>query len=72
MYPKKIFIFIAQSIFLLNLWVAVGSSQDLNLPDIGNPADAVLSKSDEAQIGSSIMRQIRSIGTVMEDQQITE
>ncbi|HJL93573.1 MAG TPA: M48 family metalloprotease [Woeseiaceae bacterium] len=72
MYLRKFFIFIAQSIFILNLWIAVASSQDLNLPDIGNPADAVLSKSDEAQIGSSIMRQIRSSGAVIEDPQINE
>jgi len=61
-----------QSIFMLNLYVALASSQDLNLPDIGNPADAVLSKSDEAKIGSSIMRQIRSSGAVIEDPQINE
>lgn len=44
----------------------------VDLPDIGSPADAVLSKSDEAQIGRAIMQQIRASGTLVEDSQITE
>ena len=57
-------------LFLLFSQTAI--AQDLNLPDLGNPADAVLSKNDEAQLGRSIMRQIRASGTVVEDPQINE
>ncbi len=45
---------------------------DVDLPDIGSPADATLSKNTEAQIGRSIMRQIRASGELVEDPQITE
>ena len=45
---------------------------DIQLPDMGSPADAVLSKSTEAQIGRAIMRNIRVSGMVVEDPQITE
>ena len=47
-------------------------ADDIKLPDLGSPADAVLSKSDEAQIGRSIMAQIRRTGMVVEDPQVTE
>ena len=59
-------------IILAMLFSQIAISQDLNLPDLGNPADAVLSKNDEAQLGRSIMRQIRASGTVVEDPQINE
>ncbi len=45
---------------------------EVNLPDIGSPANATLSKSTEAQIGRSIMSQIRAGGQLVEDPQITE
>lgn len=45
---------------------------DIKLPDIGSPADAVLSKSEEAQIGAAIMRQINASGTVVKDPLIAE
>lgn len=45
---------------------------EINLPDIGSPADATLSKNDEAQIGRAIMRQIRNSGQVVEDPLVTE
>lgn len=48
------------------------NADDINLPDMGSPADAILSKSTEAQIGRSIMRDIRRSGMVVEDPQITE
>ena len=47
-------------------------AEDINLPDIGSPADAVLSKNDEAMIGSQIMRQINASGVVVTDPQIAE
>jgi beta-barrel assembly-enhancing protease len=45
---------------------------EVNLPDIGSPADAVLSKSEEARIGRAIMRSIRASGQLVEDPLITE
>ncbi|MGH8561338.1 MAG: M48 family metalloprotease, partial [Nevskiales bacterium] len=45
---------------------------EVQLPDMGSPADAILSKSDEAQIGRAIMHQIRQSGQLVEDPQITE
>jgi len=45
---------------------------EVNLPDMGSPADATLSKNTEAQIGRSIMSQIRASGQLVEDPQITE
>ena len=45
---------------------------EVNLPDIGSPADAILSKSEESRIGQAIMRNIRASGQLVEDPQITE
>ena len=45
---------------------------DVNLPELGSPADAILSKSDEAQIGRAIMHSIRGSGQLVEDPLITE
>jgi predicted Zn-dependent protease len=42
------------------------------LPDFGSPADAALSKSREAQIGRSVMLQLRNAGVVVEDPFLTE
>jgi predicted Zn-dependent protease len=47
-------------------------ANDIELPDMGSPADAILSKSDEAQYGRAIMRDIRRSGLVVEDPQLTE
>jgi predicted Zn-dependent protease len=55
------------------LTLTVGApAAEVNLPDIGSPADAVLSKNDEAQLGRAIMRQIRASGELVEDPQVTE
>ena len=65
--------------FLLSAAVAVlvftvgqPRAAEINLPDIGSPADAVLPKSEEAKIGRAIMHQIRQSGTLVEDPQINE
>lgn len=58
---------------LATLVVASGAhAGDVNLPDIGSPADAILNSSEEAQIGRMIMRDIRASGQVVEDPLITE
>ena len=46
--------------------------QAAELPDFGSPADAALSKSREAQIGRSVMLQLRNAGVVIDDPFLTE
>jgi predicted Zn-dependent protease len=54
------------------VFVAGAGADDIRLPDMGSPADAILNKSEEAQIGRAIMRDIRNSGQVVEDPLITE
>ena len=67
---------IKQACLSLALALVVFSSgagaADIRLPDMGSPADAILSKSAEAQYGRAIMRDIRRSGLVVEDPQLTE
>jgi predicted Zn-dependent protease len=51
---------------------ALSPAAEVNLPDIGSPADATLSKNDEARLGRAIMAQIRKSGQVVEDPLVTE
>lgn len=57
-----------------SLVLAIGQPRaaEINLPDIGSPADAILSKSEEARIGRAIMNQIRASGTLVEDPLVNE
>ncbi|MGB5246001.1 MAG: M48 family metalloprotease [Woeseia sp.] len=63
---------------MLFLLLVAGSGQLLaagekvSLPDIGSPADAVLPKSAEAQLGAAIMAQLRATGQVVEDPLLNE
>jgi predicted Zn-dependent protease len=54
------------------VFVSGAGADDLNLPDLGSPADAILSSSDEAQFGRAIMRDIRKSGQIVEDPILTE
>ena len=54
------------------VFVAGAGADDIRLPEMGSPADAILNKSEEARIGRAIMRDIRNSGQVMEDPLITE
>ena len=54
------------------VFVAGAGADDIDLPDIGSPADAILSKNVEAQIGRAIMRDIRRSGALVEDPQVNE
>ena len=69
-------IFIKRALLLLATVAVVFASgagaDDIRLPDMGSPADAILTKSVESQIGRAIMRDIRRSGMVVEDPQITE
>jgi len=47
-------------------------SQSRQLPDFGSPADSILSKSREAQLGRGVMLQLRNAGAVVDDPQLTE
>lgn len=47
-------------------------ADDIKLPDMGSPADAILSTNDEARIGRAIMRDIRNSGLVVEDPLVNE
>lgn len=54
------------------VFVAGAGADDIKLPDMGSPADAILNNTEEAQIGRMIMRDIRNSGKVVEDPLITE
>ena len=43
-----------------------------DLPDIGSPADSVLSKQKEKEIGRAIFRQLRASGTMVSDPEVQE
>jgi predicted Zn-dependent protease len=60
------------ALVFIAVFAAAASADDIQLPDMGSPADAILSKSTESQIGRAIMRDIRRSGMVVEDPQITE
>ncbi len=54
------------------VFISGAGADDIKLPDIGSPADAIISKNDEAQIGRAIMRDIRNSGQVVEDPLVNE
>jgi predicted Zn-dependent protease len=54
------------------VFVSGAGADDIKLPDMGSPADAILSANDEAQIGRAIMRDIRNSGQVVEDPLVNE
>lgn len=54
------------------VFVSGAGADDINLPDMGSPADAILNTSDESQLGRMIMRDIRRSGQVVEDPLVTE
>ena len=47
-----------------------GQGQDL--PDIGTPADSVLTSSDEYKIGTMVLRGLRDSGQILEDPEVGE
>ena len=48
------------------------SAETADLPDIGSPADAVLTKSEERQIGRMVLRGLREAGRLVSDPEINE
>ena len=54
-------------------WQATGLAQTTReLPDFGSPAVTILNRSKEAQLGRSVMLQLRNAGVIVEDPQLTE
>jgi predicted Zn-dependent protease len=51
---------------------AFGVVSAAELPDFGSPADAVMNKSREGQIGRTVMMQLRNAGAVVDDPLLTE
>src|SRR5690554_6211516 len=49
-----------------------GAAAANDLPDFGNPADAVLNKTREGQLGRTVMMQLYNAGVVVEDPLLTE
>ena len=47
-------------------------AQPGELPDFGSPADSVLSKSREMQLGRGVMLQLRNAGVIIDDPQVSE
>ncbi len=54
------------------VFVSGAGADEIKLPDMGSPADAILNQSDESQLGRMIMRDIRRSGQVVEDPLVTE
>jgi len=53
--------------------VPLASAQNNSeLPDIGNPAGAVVTESDEYRLGAQIMRSLRDQKAIIEDPEVTE
>ena len=61
---------IAMSYFLLTS-ININANE-IKLPDMGSPADTILSLNKEAQLGYAMMRDIRKSGQVVEDPIVTE
>ena len=70
---RSVFTKTALLVALASLVVTSGAgADDIQIPDMGSPADAVLSKSEEARFGRAIMASIRRRGEVIEDPLVTE
>ena len=51
---------------------AYGQAAGPDLPDIGNPAGAIVTKNDELQFGRSVVLQLRQQNQIFDDPEITE
>jgi len=54
------------------VFLSGAGADEIKLPDMGSPADAILSSDEESQYGRAIMRDIRNSGQVVEDPLVTE
>lgn len=61
------------AVLLLSLATTLANAQSASeLPDIGNPAGAVITESDEYRIGKMIVRGLRDEGVVIDDPEVNE
>jgi predicted Zn-dependent protease len=54
------------------LATTAGAQTGTELPDMGNPVDAILTQGDEYRIGLTVLRQLREQGQILEDPEISE
>lgn len=66
--PTRLTVFLAAA--LLSAVATAADPEDL--PDIGSPADAVLSRGKAEAIGRGVLRQMREAGYVLEDPEVAE
>ena len=59
-------------LFLSLLTTAANAQTATELPDIGNPAGAVITESDEYRLGRMIVKSLRDEGVVLEDPEVNE
>ncbi len=61
-------------VFLFTAWLVTGpwqsAAQDLNLPDIGDPASTVLSPAQEYALGKTLIREVRRSLKLIEDPEL--
>jgi predicted Zn-dependent protease len=60
------------SLLAATVFISGAGADDIKLPDMGSPADAILSANDEARIGQAIMRDILRSGQVVDDPIVNE
>jgi predicted Zn-dependent protease len=60
------------SFLLAALCTAIAAADPSDLPDIGSPADAVLTRAKAEAIGRTVLRQMREAGYVLEDPEVAE
>jgi len=73
MMPKPSFKSVFLTVVVASVvFVSGAGAGDIKLPDMGSPADAILSSNQESQIGRAIMRDIRNSGQIVEDPLINE
>jgi len=64
---KRLTLFLAAA-----LCTAIAAADPSDLPDIGSPADSVLTRAKAEAIGRAVLRQMREAGYVLEDPEVAE
>src|SRR5262245_47608296 len=61
------------AVLLLSTLTTVANAQSASeLPDIGNPAGAAITKDDEYRMGAMIVRQLRDQNAIIDDPEVNE
>src|SRR5918995_1927187 len=61
------------AVLILSVVTTLANAQSASeLPDIGNPAGAAISKDDEYRMGAMIVRQLRDENAIIEDPEVNE